>query len=212
MSKSKYSQFLIAAVALMAACCPLSAQPAGGAKVGVLTCRTSASLGLLLGSHQKIRCSFRPDNGAPADHYEGHINRLGVDIGVSDPATRLAKILAVLLRLFVRVVGVNELVYGRGVVQPGNWQRNTADELSLGPAVWYPLAAVIDVGPVDDRPLLLPAVSLRTRRGPEQVVRRSVLLDYDNDVLKGPGGNGLGSGRRRHVRHEKNHSREREDC
>jgi Protein of unknown function (DUF992) len=82
MSKSKYGQLLIAAIALMAACCPSSAQPVGGVKVGVLTCRTSASLGLLLGSHQKIRCTFRPDNGATPDHYEGHINRLGVDIGI----------------------------------------------------------------------------------------------------------------------------------
>jgi hypothetical protein len=82
MSKFGYGKLLIAAVALMAACSPLSAQPTGGAKVGVLTCRTSASLGLLLGSHQKIRCSFRPDGGATTEHYEGHINRLGLDIGI----------------------------------------------------------------------------------------------------------------------------------
>jgi hypothetical protein len=82
MSKSRYGRSLVAAIALMAACSSLSAQPAGGTKVGVLTCRTSASLGLLLGSHQKIRCSFRPDSGATNEHYDGHINRLGLDIGV----------------------------------------------------------------------------------------------------------------------------------
>jgi hypothetical protein len=82
MSKFIYGRLLIAAVALMAACNSLSAQPVGGTKVGVLTCRTSASLGLLLGSHQKIGCSFRPDGGATTEHYDGHINRLGLDLGI----------------------------------------------------------------------------------------------------------------------------------
>jgi hypothetical protein len=59
----------------------LAAQQAGGTKVGMLTCKTSASLGLLVGSHQKLRCSFTPDNGPP-ENYVGHINRLGLDIGV----------------------------------------------------------------------------------------------------------------------------------
>jgi uncharacterized protein DUF992 len=60
---------------------PLAAQQTGGTKVGVLTCRTSASLGLIVGSHQKLRCSFQPDNGPP-ESYTGHINRLGLDLGV----------------------------------------------------------------------------------------------------------------------------------
>lgn len=59
---------------------PASAQQ-GGAKVGVLTCKTSASLGLIVGSRQRIRCSFAPDNGPP-ENYEGHIDRLGLDLGV----------------------------------------------------------------------------------------------------------------------------------
>jgi hypothetical protein len=82
MSKFRHGRLLIAAIALITACNLLSAQPFGGTKVGVLTCRTSASLGLLLGSHQKIRCSFRPDSSAMTEYYEGHINRLGLDIGV----------------------------------------------------------------------------------------------------------------------------------
>jgi Protein of unknown function (DUF992) len=70
-----------ALVLVLGACLPLAAQQAGGTKVGVLTCRTSASLGLIVGSHQKLRCSFRPDNG-PSENYVGHINRLGLDLGV----------------------------------------------------------------------------------------------------------------------------------
>jgi len=60
---------------------PLAAQQAGGTKVGVLTCRTSASLGLIIGSHQSVRCSFSPDGGPP-ENYVGHIGRLGLDLGV----------------------------------------------------------------------------------------------------------------------------------
>ncbi|HTZ03572.1 MAG TPA: DUF992 domain-containing protein [Xanthobacteraceae bacterium] len=60
---------------------PALAQQSGGTKVGLLTCKTSASLGLIIGSHQKIRCSFTPDNGPP-ENYEGHINRLGLDLGI----------------------------------------------------------------------------------------------------------------------------------
>jgi Protein of unknown function (DUF992) len=77
-----YGRLLITAVALLGTCVSLAAQQAGGTKVGVLTCRTSASLGLLVGSHQKLRCSFKPDSGGAPEIYVGHINRLGIDIGV----------------------------------------------------------------------------------------------------------------------------------
>jgi hypothetical protein len=77
----KYCRLLLTAITLVGTCLPLAAQQAGGTKVGMLTCKTSASLGLLVGSHQKLRCSFSPDNGPP-ENYVGHINRLGLDIGV----------------------------------------------------------------------------------------------------------------------------------
>jgi len=60
---------------------PALAQQSGGTKVGLLTCKTSASLGLIIGSHQKISCSFNPDNGPP-ENYQGSIGRLGLDLGV----------------------------------------------------------------------------------------------------------------------------------
>jgi hypothetical protein len=74
-------KIILALALVLSGCPPLAAQQASGTKVGMLTCRTSASLGLLVGSHQKLRCSFKPDNGPP-ENYVGHINRLGVDIGV----------------------------------------------------------------------------------------------------------------------------------
>jgi len=78
---AKIRLMLVAAITL-ALCLPVAAQQAGGTKVGVLTCRTSASLGLIVGSHQKLRCSFRPDAGGPPENYSGHVNRLGLDLGI----------------------------------------------------------------------------------------------------------------------------------
>jgi hypothetical protein len=65
-------EIVSALVLFFSFCLPLAAQQAGGTKVGVLSCRTSASLGPIVGSHQKLRCSFRPDN-SPSENYVGHI-------------------------------------------------------------------------------------------------------------------------------------------
>jgi hypothetical protein len=59
----------------------LSGASADPTKVGMLTCKTSASLGLIIGSHQKLRCSFTPNSGGAPEYYVGHINRLGLDLG-----------------------------------------------------------------------------------------------------------------------------------
>ena len=49
---------------------------------GVLTCRTSASVGLIIGSRQQLRCQFRSDKGR-TQNYVGRIGRLGLDLGVT---------------------------------------------------------------------------------------------------------------------------------
>jgi hypothetical protein len=76
-------QMLAASVFLAMLSISLAAQQASAqTKAGVLTCKTSASLGLIVGSHQKLRCSFAPDVGGSPEFYYGHINRLGLDLGV----------------------------------------------------------------------------------------------------------------------------------
>jgi Protein of unknown function (DUF992) len=47
---------------------------------GMLTCRTSASLGLIIGSTQRLACQFKGDTGG-TQNYTGRINRVGLDIG-----------------------------------------------------------------------------------------------------------------------------------
>ena len=48
----------------------------------VLTCRTSASVGLIVGSRQRLRCQLKTDNGK-IQNYTGTIGRLGLDVGVT---------------------------------------------------------------------------------------------------------------------------------
>ena len=47
---------------------------------GMLTCRTSASLGLIVGSTQRLACQLKGNTGWTQD-YVGRINRIGLDIG-----------------------------------------------------------------------------------------------------------------------------------
>ena len=49
---------------------------------GMLTCRTSASLGLILGSTQRLACQFKADSGW-TQNYDGRMNRIGLDIGIT---------------------------------------------------------------------------------------------------------------------------------
>ena len=49
---------------------------------GVLTCRTSPSLGLILGSTQRLACQFKADSGF-TQNYVGRMNRIGLDIGIT---------------------------------------------------------------------------------------------------------------------------------
>jgi Protein of unknown function (DUF992) len=55
-------------ISLAAAFVLLSAMPAAaqsGTKAGMLSCQMAPSVGLIVGSHQHIRCRFTPDAGGP---------------------------------------------------------------------------------------------------------------------------------------------------
>ena len=49
---------------------------------GMLTCRTAPSIGLIVGSTQRLACQFRSNTGLTQD-YVGRMNRIGLDIGVT---------------------------------------------------------------------------------------------------------------------------------
>jgi len=49
---------------------------------GMLTCRTSPSIGLIIGSTQRLACQFKANAGW-TQNYVGRINRIGLDIGIT---------------------------------------------------------------------------------------------------------------------------------
>jgi hypothetical protein len=77
---SKLSSTVLALALLSASASMAFAQQT---KVGLLTCYTSERIGLLIGSTQKLSCTFTPDYGPTPEHYLGTINRIGPDIGAT---------------------------------------------------------------------------------------------------------------------------------
>ncbi|HWD50315.1 MAG TPA: DUF992 domain-containing protein [Rhizomicrobium sp.] len=78
-------KFAIATAAAALALGALAAAPAdaAGVKVGVLTCHVSSGWGFVFGSSKDLRCSYRPNSGAP-EHYVGTVQKFGVDLGYTE--------------------------------------------------------------------------------------------------------------------------------
>jgi hypothetical protein len=75
---------ILAAAALSAALvCPSAAQAPQGVKVGALTCRLAPTIGLIIGSQQRMSCIFQPDGGYPPERYVGVLGKIGLDIGIT---------------------------------------------------------------------------------------------------------------------------------
>jgi len=62
---------------------PAPALAQQGAKVGTLACRLSPSIGLIIGSHQRMACQFTPSGLSTVEAYAGVMNRIGLDIGIT---------------------------------------------------------------------------------------------------------------------------------
>lgn len=57
---------------------------ANGVNVGVLKCTVDGGIGLILGSSKDMKCSFAPAGGGPEEFYKGKVNKIGIDIGVTE--------------------------------------------------------------------------------------------------------------------------------
>ncbi len=71
------------AAALAALTAGISGPPAHAqttVKAGVLTCDVSSGWGFVFGSSRDLKCTYSPVQGA-VEHYVGHIDRFGVDVG-----------------------------------------------------------------------------------------------------------------------------------
>ena len=53
------------------------------AEVGMLSCRSPGSTGYIVFSSRTFDCVFTPSSGAPAQYYQGTVQRFGAQIGFS---------------------------------------------------------------------------------------------------------------------------------
>lgn len=56
--------------------------PASWTQVGMLSCKLNPSIGFIIFGHQSMECRFTQDR-FPPQAYEGALNTVGIDIGVS---------------------------------------------------------------------------------------------------------------------------------
>lgn len=63
-----------------------AAQAREGVKIGVLSCEIEGGVGFIIGSSKGIDCVYQPSGGGRREHYQGSIDKLGIDIGVTDRA------------------------------------------------------------------------------------------------------------------------------
>src|SRR3974390_2948795 len=80
----------VATLASIAAfCLPSAAQapqpaPQAWTQVGSLTCKVDPNVGFIFAGHQPMQCTYTPSLApAPPQYYDGAINSVGIDIGVS---------------------------------------------------------------------------------------------------------------------------------
>jgi hypothetical protein len=69
--------------AALAAALPAPASAQSSVEVGTLSCRLAPSVGLLVGSRQRMTCVFTLANTGRRETYSGAITRLGLDVGIT---------------------------------------------------------------------------------------------------------------------------------
>src|SRR4051794_4977864 len=57
--------------------------PASWTQIGMLTCKLNPSIGFIVFGHQSMECRFTQSDRFPPQAYEGALNTVGIDLGVS---------------------------------------------------------------------------------------------------------------------------------
>ena len=79
-------RLLSAALVLLAALAfPAAAQtPQSWTQVGALMCKVDPNIGFIIVGHQPMQCTYTPSTApAPPEYYDGALNTVGIDLGVS---------------------------------------------------------------------------------------------------------------------------------
>lgn len=77
------TRLLIACAIVSVMAAPSFGQQKSYTRSGVLSCKLAPTVGLIVGSRQKIGCRFTPDGGGRSEAYAGAITRVGLDLGVT---------------------------------------------------------------------------------------------------------------------------------
>ena len=78
-------RLLTAALVMVAISLPAAAQaPQPWTQVGSLMCKVNANIGFIIVGHQPMECTFSPTGGNPPQSYDGAINTVGIDVGVTE--------------------------------------------------------------------------------------------------------------------------------
>jgi hypothetical protein len=82
---TKYLRSLFAAAVVIVFAVPAFAQaPGNWTQVGMLTCKLNPSIGFIIAGHQSMDCRYVPSSPAnPPQAYQGALNTVGIDIGIS---------------------------------------------------------------------------------------------------------------------------------
>lgn len=72
-----------AALLLLGPTLALSQQPPPGVQVGMLNCNLAPSIGLIIAESQRMSCRFVPNGNYPPQIYEGVMNTVGLELGVT---------------------------------------------------------------------------------------------------------------------------------
>jgi hypothetical protein len=57
--------------------------PPSWTQTGMLTCKLNPSIGFIIAGHQSMECRFVQNAPFPAEAYQGALNTVGIDIGVT---------------------------------------------------------------------------------------------------------------------------------
>ena len=81
----RHRLFILTLAIITALSAPSAAQaPQSWTQVGSLTCKVDPNIGFIFAGHQPMQCTYTPSlTPAPPQYYDGAINTVGIDIGVS---------------------------------------------------------------------------------------------------------------------------------
>src|ERR1700690_849118 len=88
----------LAAGMLVVSLAGADAQPVQRVQVGVLECRGGASIGFIVGSVTNLGCVLRGE-GMPEDRYVAVIQKVGLDIGITEETALAWNVFAPVARL-----------------------------------------------------------------------------------------------------------------